>query len=180
MKTIEVSDETFEALKAQVRDFGETPESVIRRLLTPTGRSVEVVSHAAMSHEEIKLRELMDSSRFQHMNGKDRYLAILKFLHDDKPDEFSDRLTGLKFGKRIQIAPDPATIERSGKSTYPEVIPDTGYWALSNLSNRSKRDVIFSAMRLLGYGDDLIHYAVRGIPDSNPGRSGNKVMGGRM
>lgn len=178
MKMIEISDETFDALKAQVRDFGETPDSVIRRLLS--GGNDRGVSHFSEidSEETLKLRRLMDSTRFQHLNGRDRYFEILKFLCNENPEEFGVKLPGLKFGKRVQIARDAETIEKSGKSTYPEMIPDTSYWALTNLSNRSKRDVIFSAMRILGYSDVHIQLAVRGIPDASPERSSIKMMGG--
>ncbi|MES2658220.1 MAG: hypothetical protein V4689_06355 [Verrucomicrobiota bacterium] len=180
MKVIEVSDETFEALKARVRDFGETPESVIRRLLAVDHESSLKCPSEVSLDESTALRELMSSNRFQHLNGRDRYFEILKFLHKEKPEEFARKLPGLKFGKRIQIAMDAETIEKSGKSTFPVKIQDTPYWALSNLSNRSKRDVIFSAMRMLGYDDALIRLAVQGIPDSSPERSSIGMMGGKI
>jgi len=169
MPTIEVSESTFEALKARVQDFGETPDSVIRRLLAASAQGKSPLPPASGS-ENTALKVLVTSSHFQRLNGRGRYFEILGFLHREKAADFP-KLLALKFGKRVQIAADRETIERSGKSTFPEPIPDTPYWVLTNLSNRSKRDVIFAAMRLLGYDDVNTRLAVNSIPDTNPERS---------
>lgn len=173
MKTIEISEETFEALRERVKDFGETPDSVIQRLLAGEANLSVSVSQPKSAASE--LQSLLESNAFRHLNGRDRYFRILTFLHDQKPEEFRN-IVGLKFGKRVQIAEDAETIEKSGKSTFPELIPDTPYWALTNLSNRSKRDVIFSAMQLLKYPEADIRLAVNSIPDSSPGRSSAAIL----
>lgn len=173
MKTIEISEATFSALRERVQDFGETPDSVIQRLLAG-GRSQ---SPSALEEPSVtgELRKLLDSTTFQHLNGLDRYFRILGFLHNEKREEFQ-KLVGLKFGKRVQIAADKETIEQSGKSTFPKLIPGTPYWAVTNLSNRSKRDVVFSAMRMLNYPEAEIRMVVRSIPDSSPGRSSAEIL----
>jgi negative modulator of initiation of replication len=179
MRTIEVSEETFEALKARVEDFGDTPDTVIQRLLTETAKGKPLLPLAALESGlgNDALRALVTSSRFQHLNGRGRYFEILKFLHDHKRAEF-DKVTGLKFGKRVQIARDRETIDQSGKSTFPEPIPGTDYWVLTNLSNRSKRDVVFTVMRLLGYDEVDTRMAVNSIPDTLPERSSSSSSTG--
>jgi len=179
MKTIEVSEETFEALKARVQDFGDTPDTVIQRLLAATakGKPLSPLAAALSGLGNEALRALVTSNRFQHLNGRGRYFEVLRFLHDDKRGEF-EKVAGLKFGKRVQIARDRETIERSGKSTFPEPIPGTDYWVLTNLSNRSKRDVVFAAMRLLGYDEVDTRMAVSSIPDTLPERSSSSSSTG--
>lgn len=174
MKNIEITDETYAALEAQVRGFGDSPEGVIRRLLQQASVYVKVGPPHAVG---TVLGQFVSTTEFKHQNGKGRYLELLRFLHEHNADKFA-QLDGLRRGKRIQISRDPAHIERSGKSTFPERIPNTAYWALTNLSNRSKRDVIFSAFSNLGYEDDDIRVAVQSIPDSGLERSSLKYFGG--
>jgi negative modulator of initiation of replication len=172
MKTVELSDEIYGALEAQVRGFGDSPEAVIRRLLQKT----EVYSRSDPARAvSSTLGTFVSTSEFKHQNGKGRYLALLSFLSRDAADRF-EQLDGLRRGKRVQICRDAAQIEKSGKSTFPEQIPGSSFWALTNLSNRSKRDVIFSAFSKLGYGDDDIRVAVQSIPDSGLERSSLKYF----
>lgn len=173
MKTIEMSDETYAALEAQVRGFGDTPEKVILRLLQKSDAySRSGPAHAVTS----SLGAFVSRNEFKHLNGKGRYLSLLTFLYREAPEKFV-QLDGLRRGRRIQISRAAAQIEGSGKSTFPEQIPDTPFWALTNLSNRSKRDVIFSAFSKLGYKDDDIRVAVQSIPDSGLERSSLKYFG---
>ena len=180
MKTIELNDDTYAALEAQVRGFGDTPESVIRRLLSLQSQPADQrQSLTRPSEVNPALEKLVNSSLFKHQNGKGRYLALLAFLHKQDSESFS-HLDGLRRGKRIQIARDKAQIEASGKSTFPELISESQFWALTNLSNRSKRDVIFSAFGKLGYPDADIRIAVQSIPDSGLERSSLKFFGGDL
>lgn len=173
MKTIEISEATFAALRERVQDFGETPDSVIQRLLAGGGNQSPPLPEKPS--EASPLKALLETVTFRHLNGRDRYFRILRFLHDEKPEEFRN-LVGLKFGKRVQIAADAETIEKSGKSTFPELIPGTPYWALTNLSNRSKRDVLLSVMRMLNYPEAEIRLGVGAIPDSSSGRSSAEIL----
>lgn len=172
MRTIEISEETFSALRDRIRDFGETPDSVIQRLLAARETTSPFPQETTIAGE---LQKFLPSTAFQHLNGLERYFRILEFLYNQKPKEFRN-LVGLKFGKRIQIAADEETIQQSGRSTFPKPIPGTPFWAVTNLSNRSKRDVIFSAMRMLNYPEAEIRVVLNYIPDSSPGRSSSEIL----
>ena len=172
MKSIELSDETYAALEAQVQGFNDSAEMVIRRLLQKTSVFTQNVPAHDVSSE---LGEFVSTKDFRHQNGKGRYLALFKFLYEKDSVKFT-LLDGLRRGKRIQISRDRNQIEKSGKSTFPEQIPGTPYWALTNLSNRSKRDVIYSAFSRLGCSDDDIRVAVQSIPDSSLERSSLKYF----
>ncbi len=174
MKTIEVSDQTYSALEAQVSGFGETPETVIQRLLRLQATLAEGAAGsipAGAKVERSAIETFVSSADFQHKNGKGRYLSLLGFLIGEDFQKFETVALGLRRGKRVQISDSPDHIENSGKSTFPERIPNTNYWALTNLSNRSKRDVIYTAMTKLGYGEQDIRIAVQSIPDSGIDRS---------
>ncbi|PTX96785.1 hypothetical protein DB345_06280 [Spartobacteria bacterium LR76] len=179
MPTIEISEETLEALRSRVKDFGESPETVIRRLLAADG--ADLGAEAAFEKSEVspKLLELIDSSEFVQCNGRDRYLKVLKFLHDEKRMVFAVKACGLKFGKRIQIARTKEEIDQSGKSTFPALIPDTKFWVLTNLSNKAKRDVIVAVMERLEYPLADIRYAAQAIPQSASERLVDDLLRGR-
>ncbi len=166
MPTIEISEDTLEALRSRVKDFGESPETVIRRLLAAEGGGLGAKSAAGKEAVSKNLTDLIESHEFAQSNGRDRYLKILKFLHDANGLKFALRACGLKFGKRIQIGKTKEEIELSGKSTFPALIPGTKFWVLTNLSNNAKRDVIVAVMERLGYPPADVRYAAQAIPQS--------------
>lgn len=176
MPTIEISQETLEALRHKVKDFGESPESVIRRLLAEAEGRKDLPKSPDSSVRSSPLKRLVESQDFQHLNGRDRYFCILEFLYNAHKELFMERSCGLKFGKRIQIARTKEEIESSGKSTFPEQVPGTDVWALTNLSNRSKRDVIHAIMQRLGYSQNDIRVAIQAIPDSTTSRSSTDIF----
>lgn len=176
VRTIEVSDETYAALEAAVAGFDETPESVIRRLLPPASR-LGASWFADNDPTSSALQRRINSQDFLGKTAKEKYLALLEFLHQEKPQEFA-ALVHMKFGKRVQIATSPHQIVNSGRSTKPEKVGATGFWALTNLSNRSKRDVIARAMQKLGYANADQRLAVSSIPDTHPSPSAARLLEG--
>ena len=171
MKTIEVSDETYAALEAEVRGFKQTPETVIRRLLSDARRAIKPEGWPAQlppfESADFNLEGFICSAEFSGKAAKEKYLSLLEFLWREKSERFTE-LTYLKFGKRVQVATSREKIEQSGRSTKPEAIGKSGYWALTNLSNRSKRDVLARCMQKLGYTTAEVRLAVGSIPDTHP------------
>jgi len=170
MPNIEISEETLGALRSRVKDFGESPETVIRRLLAADGAAIGVKGAPAKKEVSEKLVKLIESTEFAQSNARDRYLKILKFLKDSNPYGFVPNVCGLKFGRRIQISQAKEEIEESGKSTFPALIPGTGIWVLTNLSNNAKRDVIVAVMERLGCSPADVRYAAQAIPESTSKR----------
>ncbi len=169
MKTIQVSDKTHKALLNRIEDFGETTETVILRLLGLD--SENGIGNATDVTTPIKGEPVLQLTRqkgFQDITAKQRYLRILAKIAEEESDSLSPFL-GKRFGKRIQFSEQRADIENSGKSTFPAQIPGTELWAVTNLSNRSKRDILSVIMRHLEYSPEVVSAVLDSLPDKMKG-----------
>lgn len=171
MKMIEIDDDIYRALVKRIEVFGETPNQVIRRLLSAADATVEVTSTAQVMMAgdgavPDPILDLVRSPAFLASNGKQRYFQLLRFLHSRDPATFA-QFDGFKRGKRVNIARDPALIRQSGHRTMPEPLNGTGYHVLTNLSNARKRVIIAALLRGLRYPDDVVKAVSGSIPDMN-------------
>jgi negative modulator of initiation of replication len=103
---------------------------------------------------------------------KGRYFAVLRFLYEKNTGEFA-KLDNYRKGSRVQIARDKDAIEKSGRNTWPQILEDTPYWVLTNLSNYRKRDILDDVLRIFRYPNDVIALVVNSIPDV--GNRGNQA-----
>jgi negative regulator of replication initiation len=167
MKPIEIDDEVHDALSNRARGFNDTPNMVLRRLLelgdgnptTHNGSSKETVTVSRMT-------EFLRSDGFQrHHQVVDRYLAILGFAHRERPAEFA-RLENFSRGRRIYFAKTREAVESSGQGVKASSIPNSAYWTLTTLDNRTKRAHLEEVLRILGYTREEITEALRNLPDS--------------
>jgi negative regulator of replication initiation len=173
MMTIDIDDAVFRALEKRVKGFGETPNDVIKRLLsTPASSPVVCEPMNELKHTEQThpLVEFVESPEYLCRDARGRYFAVLDFLHKNHPAEFV-KLDGFKRGKRVQISTAAAVIEKSGKSTQPQKLEETPYWVLSNLSNVRKRAILQDVLPYFHYSNSIIDAVLKSIPDSGISRS---------
>jgi negative modulator of initiation of replication len=161
MHTIELDDETYEFLRRN-NDIGE---QVLRRLLhipPYEGRNTSTDGHGKTpnSSEDSLLRQFLNSQQLEaSRDATDRYLQILTFAHRQKQAIF-DRILSIPSGrKRVYFARSEEEIAQSGKNTHPQQIPESNFWALTNLSNENKRMLLIKALRLVGYGSSVAREA---------------------
>src|SRR5262249_22278874 len=88
-----------------------------------------------------------------------KYLQILAFVHHRKQASFDTILSIRSPRNRVYFAQSEKEIAQSGKSTHPRQIPDSNFWALTNLSNEGKRKLLIKALRLVGYGSSVAREA---------------------
>jgi negative regulator of replication initiation len=177
MKIIQLEDSVFAVLETRVRGFNDTPNDVIKRLLGESGESNNSV-HAKLkpdgpppnnSQKANAIVRLVQSTEYLMGDAKGRYFAVLEFLYHQHKDKFSV-LEQYGRGKRVNFARDTKTIEQSGSSTYPERIPNTPYYALSNLSNPRKRKILEDILRMFHYPSAEIELVLKSLPDSGISR----------
>lgn len=178
MKTIEIEDEVFHSLETRVRGFGDTPNDVIKRLLTepPIPNHKEPTQGPPANGKQEPIVELVQSKAYQWRDAKERYFAVLEFLHKAKPAQFQN-FNGFRLGSRVQISKSKEDIENSGKSTHPQPLMDTGYWIMSNLSNDRKRAILEIMLRDFGYTAETITAVLKSIPDSGITRTNRIIVG---
>jgi negative modulator of initiation of replication len=151
---IEIDDDIYEALRRSVRDFGETPTAVLRRVLdlpAPTKSPTPNPQAAANGSKARRLLDFVTEARFRSRGtATEKYLEILSVRHSESPDEF-ERILQVSGRERRYFGRSRKEITDSGTSTHPRAIPGTEYWAMTNADTPQKREILGRVLRLLGF-----------------------------
>jgi negative modulator of initiation of replication len=114
----------------------------------------------------------MRSERFQrHHQAVDRYLVILGWLHLTHPKQFADAALKFHRGSRAYFGRSEKEILESGDGVTAKQIPQSPFWTLTTLDNKSKRLVLEDILRALGYSSSDINLVLAELPDSGIRRS---------
>jgi negative regulator of replication initiation len=167
--TIEIDLAVFQALEIRAVGFGLTPNDIIKQLLAPvvppskaTGAcSCVELPNSVPNHP---IQALLVSAEYVRADYKERYFHILRFLYESDSKKFGS-FDGYQQGTRIQISTSKQAIERSGRSTWPEELTGTPYWALTNLDNKKKRRILDVIMRVFEFPENIIAAVLATIPD---------------
>lgn len=160
MKIIEIDDDIHAHLIANVADFGETPSSVLRRLIKLNGGGGQKTS---APKEKTEIQKLIESSEFTYAKGVvGRFLVLLRWLHDADRSAFA-KVLNIKGRGRLYFAKDAQTLEEAGKSVNPKQIPETPYWVITTTSTPLKQEILGLVMKDLGYPVSDIKTAITAI-----------------
>lgn len=80
-------------------------------------------------------------------------LCVLSFVHLEHRDTFG-RIRAIRGRHRVYFANTKEEIEASGKSTMPERIPGSEFWAYTNENTNRKRELCAEVLRLFRYSWD--------------------------
>lgn len=158
MKTIEIDNDVYEALLGKVRDFGDTPNLVLRRELNMNGSGTPA---AAIS--QTPMQEFLNSTELRFAKGAvGRFLAVLSWLHKKDTGAFAvvEEIRGrgrIYFSKSIQ------ELEQSGRSVNPKKIPDSPYWVITTTPTDLKQQILGNVMKALGCDLASIQLAKKAI-----------------
>jgi negative modulator of initiation of replication len=160
MKTIEIEDDIHSHLVANLADFGESPSSVLRRLLRLNDAILQIEPMVA---DERGLKKLIHSPEFIYAKGVvGRFLEVLRWLHDAAPEEYT-KVLNIKGRGRLYFAKDACTLEEAGRSVNPKQIPGTGYWVITTTPTALKQEILRLVMKELRYGIADINAATEAI-----------------
>ena len=157
MEPIQITRNLKQQILNEVAQTGLSPTAIIEGWKSNTRKSGLITSEGGtLGKNDTALVEYIDSLDYRR-NGSaiKKYLGILSHLYQRHSNRF-DELTSLEGQKRVFFAKDRLTITRSGVATDPKNIPGTEYWAMSKLSNKNKRDILFDVLHLFGYEEDSI------------------------
>jgi len=181
MHSIEIDDQVLEELSRRATGFHVTPNDVLRRLLqldassqaspkqTAANGSPPPVPTAALPST---LTEFVRSERFtRHHQAVDKFLAMLGWLHHMHPKQFAEVSSAFRRGSRRYFAKSEREILQSGDGVTAKAIPQSPFWVLTTLDNKSKRIVLEDVLRALGYSRGDINSALAALPDSGIRRS---------
>jgi negative modulator of initiation of replication len=132
MPKVDLDQDILDHVRSQVRDFGETPSSVLRRLL---GLSAGATNTGLTGEENRPAQSPPRSTAIS------RYLGILSDLYREDPDRFGG-IEEISGRSRIYFHKDSRVIDESGNSVMPERISGTPYFAATNLSDDKKKRIL--------------------------------------
>jgi negative modulator of initiation of replication len=178
MHSIEIDDLVFAELASRATGFHVTPNDVLRRILNLTGTSEQsslpatVPPTAQSTGPAPTLLEFIRSDRFQrHYQAVDRYLVLLAWLQATHRDKFSEAALGFSRGNRLYFAKSEREILQSGEGITAKPIPQSPFWALTTLDNKTKRMILEDILRALNYPPGDINVVLAELPDSGIRRS---------
>lgn len=158
MKTIEIDDDVYTALLTRVADFGETPNSVLRRELQLDGAGPSIPQPNGSP-----LQELLDSPDYRFAKGAvGRFLAILSWLFHEHRDSFSN-VENIRGRGRIYFSTNVDDLHAAGKSVNPKQIPGSPYWVITTTPTNLKQEILSQVMKSLGYDLASRQLAARAI-----------------
>jgi negative regulator of replication initiation len=161
--------------------FNVTPNDVLRRILDiPTASSplppAKLDELAPGVPAPQMLTEFIRSERFQRYHQTiDRFLVILGWLHATHPKQFADAALGFQRGKRLYFAKSEKDILENGENVTAKPIPQSPFWALTTLDNKSKRLVLEDILSALSYSRCDINIVLAELPDSGIRRSHDRA-----
>ena len=184
MHSIQIDDQVYAELSRRVTGFNISPNDVLRRILDlPTASSPSFppakrneTSQPPGVPAPQTLTEFLRSERFQrHHQTVDRFLVILGWLHATHPQQFADAALGFQRGKRLYFAKSEKDILESGENVTAKPIPQSPFWVLTTLDNKSKRLVLEDILRALSYARADINIVLAELPDSSIRRSHDRA-----
>src|SRR5260221_9468101 len=100
MKAIEIQDDVFQALEKRARGFSDSPNDVIKRLLTDSKSAAVVLTQ---SGDKAPIAAFVETSDYLRGDAKERYFDVLRFLYKTNPAEF-ERFDGYRQGSRVLLS----------------------------------------------------------------------------
>lgn len=176
MNSIEIDDHVFAELARRATGFNVKPNDVLRRILglsePPPEQFAAPQPPPTPSPIASTITEFLRSDRFQrHHQAVDRYLVILGWLHSAHPKHFADAALKFHRGNRVYFAKSDKEILQGGENVTARQIPQSPFWTLATLDNKSKRSVLEDVLKALGYSHSDINLVLAALPDSGIRRS---------
>ena len=161
MKTINIEEDIHSHLLKNTVEFGESPSSVLRRLLgfedskkfaeeVQLGKNL--VGTDAPSEIEIHLKSL----EFRYSKGAvGRFLSILGLVYKKHASVFQ-KVENIKGRGRLYFSRNVQVLNEAGRNVNPKQIPGSPYWVITTTPTDLKREIITVVMKTFDYsGADI-------------------------
>jgi negative modulator of initiation of replication len=146
MKSIEVSDGVYDALKKMTTDFHQSPDDVLANLLN-------LRLSPAVANEPLVTYMLGAEFRAKFTDA-DKYLAILGWVATKHASDFNEFILSLASGRRY-LGWSREEIVQQCRHNQARQIPDTHYWAIMNIDTATKRRFLARVLEFVGYRDEV-------------------------
>lgn len=169
MRTIEIADDVYDHLRSRIVVIGEDVSSILRRdfgLAQPGSNGTRGERIKPAEEPATPLDEFLAGSKLRaQRNATDRFVELLRFAYSQQPDEF-ERVLEIGGRRRRYFGRTHDEVDRSGTSVSPRRIPGSPYWVMTNAPTSSKKGILISVLKVLGYSAEQATRASWAISDT--------------
>ena len=125
-----------------------TPEA------TPAPAPVTTASAPALSGDDL-LQCVNKDALSQFDKRVDQFLFILQQIYLQHPGDFA-KVESIVGKNRKYFASSKEELLKSGSSTNPKAIPESGFWVVTNNNTAKKLAMLSQVLQILGYDDKVV------------------------
>lgn len=148
MPEIELDRDALAQLRLEARKDNDNLSACVRRLIQhANAKTTRKRGSLGPIPDELNPGSLIE----KYPTAILRFMCLLGWLAKKHGSDFAMAQHYKGRGGRVYIAKSPHPILESGNSTNPKQIPESEYWACTNLSNELKGNIVDGVMTILNY-----------------------------
>ena len=158
--TVVTSGASIPAASAAPAQAETTPEPVAATPVkttpeaTPAPAPVTTASAPALSGDDL-LQCVNKDALSQFDKRVDQFLFILQQIYLQHPGDFA-KVESIVGKNRKYFASSKEELLKSGSSTNPKAIPQSGFWVVTNNNTAKKLAMLSQVLQILGYDDKVV------------------------
>ena len=156
--TVVTSGASIPAATAESAQAEATPEPVAATPVKTTAKAklapVTTVSAPAVSGDDL-LQCVNKDALSQFDKRVDQFLFILQQIYLQHPGDFA-KVESIVGKNRKYFASSKEELLKSGSSTNPKAIPESGFWVVTNNNTAKKLAMLSQVLQILGYDDKVV------------------------
>ena len=139
--------------EATPQPVAATPVKTIAKA-KPAPAPVSTASAPAASGDDL-LQRVNKDALSQFDKRVDQFLFILQQIYLQHPGDFA-KVESIVGKNRKYFASSKEELLKSGSSTNPKAIPDSGFWVVTNNNTAKKLAMLSQVLQILGYDDKVV------------------------
>jgi len=139
--------------EATPQPVAATPVKTIAKA-KPAPAPVSTASAPAASGDDL-LQRVNKDALSQFDKRVDQFLFILQQIYLQHPGDFA-KVESIVGKNRKYFASSKEELLKSGSSTNPKAIPDSGFWVVTNNNTAKKLAMLSQVLQILGYIDKVV------------------------
>ena len=139
--------------EATPQPVAATPVKTIAKA-KPAPAPVSTASAPAASGDDL-LQRVNKDALSQFDKRVDQFLFILQQIYLQHPGDFA-KVESIVGKNRKYFASSKEELLKSGSSTNPKAIPESGFWVVTNNNTAKKLAMLSQVLQILGYNDKVV------------------------
>ena len=156
--TVVASGASIPAVSAALAEAEATPEPAAATPVktTPKAKPAPITTASApvVSGDDL-LQRVNKDALSQFDKRVDQFLFILQQIYLQHPGDFA-KVESIVGKNRKYFASSKEELLKSGSSTNPKAIPDSGFWVVTNNNTAKKLAMLSQVLQILGYDDKVV------------------------